>query len=234
MSQDFTFNNEVAAQYENGIRKSLPTYDQIFTMIQSYFRACVSEEASVLVVGAGGGKEIATWGEENPNWTFTGVDPSEDMLKIAEQRIVALDLKERTQLIYGTVHDITVNKQFDAASCILVLHFVEGNDEKLKLLKEISRNLKVNAPFAVVCMYGDPNDSEFLCRMNFWKSIWIDAGITPNEADDMINHIKGLSLIPEKQIRDLLLEAGFEEITSFFQTIHFGGWICRKSNNSAV
>ncbi|WP_353626200.1 hypothetical protein [Bacillus sp. JCM 19041] len=61
--------------YEKNARMSIPTYDGLFMMIQSYFRAqSKSQDASLLVVGAGGGNELAAWGPSNPTWSFTGID----------------------------------------------------------------------------------------------------------------------------------------------------------------
>ncbi|CAN7676500.1 hypothetical protein [Paenibacillus sp. LjRoot56] len=77
------YNSEMAQIYETNARISIPTYDALFGMVQSYFRAELSGEgASVLVIGAGGGNELSAWGPTNPEWTFTGVDISEESLRL--------------------------------------------------------------------------------------------------------------------------------------------------------
>lgn len=73
-----TYNPEMAHTYRTNARISIPTYDGLFAMVQSYFRFQLGDEAaSLLVVGAGGGNELSAWGPSNLAWTFTGIDISE-------------------------------------------------------------------------------------------------------------------------------------------------------------
>jgi tRNA (cmo5U34)-methyltransferase len=162
----------VAAAYEKNSRISVPSYDALFAMVQSYFRMQLGERpAALLVVGAGAGNELSAWGPSNPAWTFTGVDPSEEMLKIAQQKAAQLDLESRVNLIRGTVDDLPLgDSQFDAASCILVLHFIDDEQEKLQMLGTIRDKLKPGAPFVLVSAYGDRDDAEFQDRLQVWKS----------------------------------------------------------------
>lgn len=220
---------EKALAYEKNTRISVPTYDGLFMMVRSYFRAQLGEkEASLLVVGAGGGNDLSAWGPSNPKWTFTGVDPSEEMLHIAKNKAAQLGLESRVELIQGTIDDIPLSKpKFDAASCILVLHFIDDEQEKLKLLRIIKDNLKSGAPFVLVSAYGDRDSSELYDRINVWKSFFLDAGYEKSKADDMGKVIMNISFIPESQIAQLLKGAGFTNITRFYSTGLFAGWICQ-------
>ncbi|MFD2922239.1 class I SAM-dependent methyltransferase [Halobacillus naozhouensis] len=229
MKEEFAFNSKVAKAYEKNTRISVPTYDTLFDMVQSYFRAQLGDKAaSLLVVGAGGGNEFSAWGPSNPKWAFTGVDPSEDMLKMAKNNAVQLGLESRIRLIQGTVDDLPpADTKFDAASCILVLHFIDDDQEKLKLLRTIKDNLKSGAPFVLVSAYGDRDDAELHNRLNVWKSFFLDEGHEPSKVDEMEDRIiMNISLIPEKQIEWLLEESGFTNIARFYATGLFAGWIC--------
>ncbi len=232
MREEHAHNSEMALMYDKTTRISIPTYDALLSMIQSYFRLQLGEkEASLLVAGAGGGNEIAIWGPSNPKWTFTGVDPSEEMLQIAKNKSVQLGLENRVKLIHGTVDDLPLpDSKFDAACCILVLHFVNDIQEKLKLLRTIKDHLKPSAPFVLVSAYGDRDEAEFQDRLNVWKSFWVAGGREPSKVDEMINsgimNPLKISIIPEKQIEQLLAESGFTKITRFYSTGLFAGWIC--------
>lgn len=76
MKDKFTYNTEMAQTYETNARISIPTYDALFGMVQSYFRAEISgEDASVLVIGAGGGMNYPhgdqlTLNGPSQAWTF--------------------------------------------------------------------------------------------------------------------------------------------------------------------
>lgn len=55
----------------------------------------------------------------------------------------------------------------------------------------------------------------------------LDGGYEPAKADAAADHIvTGISFLPEQQIEQLLAEAGFTNITRFYATGLFGGWIC--------
>ncbi|WP_240420661.1 class I SAM-dependent methyltransferase [Paenibacillus periandrae] len=229
MTEDVTFNSKMAEAYEKNARISVPSYDSLFAMVQAYYRLQLGDNAaSLLVIGIGGGNELSAWGPSNPRWTFTGVDPSEEMLKIAKHKVIELGLESRASLIQGTIDDLPqADSKFDAASCILVLHFIDDVQEKLKLLGSIKDKLKSGAPFVLVSAYGNNDESEFQARLNVWKSFWIDAGREPSEVDKLISSgITKLSLLPEKQIEALLAESGFTKITRFYSTVLMAGWIC--------
>ncbi|UHA73398.1 class I SAM-dependent methyltransferase [Paenibacillus sp. 481] len=229
MTKDPTFNSAMAATYEKNSRISVPTYDALFAMVQSYYRLQLGEQAaSLLVIGAGTGNELSAWGPSNPTWTFTGVDPSEEMLKIAKYKVVELGFESRVSLIHGTIDDLPQSdSKFDAASCILVLHFINDIQEKLNLLVSIKNKLKSGAPFVLVSAYGDRDNSELQDRMQIWKSFWVEGGRELSETDEMISHaLAKLSFLPETQIEGLLAEAGFTKITRFYSTGIMAGWMC--------
>ena len=226
MKDELTFKSKNTI--EANARISIPTYDTLFTMVQSYFRAKLGEkEASLLVIGAGGGNELAAWGPSNPKWTFTGVDPSKEMLQMAKNKSIQLGLESRVRLIQGTIADLPLpDSKFDAASCILVLHFIVDVQQKLKLLRTIKDNLKPGAPFILVSAYGDPGEAELQDRINVWKSFYLDAGYELSKVDEMGKVIMNISFIPEDHIERLLVESGFTNIARFYSTGLFAGWIC--------
>ncbi|MCL6574248.1 MAG: class I SAM-dependent methyltransferase [Bacillus sp. (in: Bacteria)] len=228
MNEELMYNSEKALVYEKNARISIPTYDALFAMIQSYFRAQLGENAaSLLVVGAGGGNELSAWGPSNPKWTFTGIDPSEEMLKIAKHKAVQLGMESRVKFIEGTINDLPkLDSKFDAACCILVLHFINDEQEKLELLGNIKNHLKTGAPFVLVSAYGDRDSAELQDRINVWKSFFLDGVYEKSKVDDMGKVIMNISYIPENQIEMLLAEAGFTNITRFYSTGLFAGWIC--------
>ena len=228
MKEELTFKSKNTIAYEANTRISIPTYDTLFTMVQSYFRAKLGEkEASLLVIGAGGGNELAAWGPSNPKWTFTGVDPSKEMLQMAKNKSIQLGLESRVRLIQGTIADLPLpDSKFDAASCILVLHFIVDVQQKLKLLRTIKDNLKPGAPFILVSAYGDPGEAELQDRINVWKSFYLDAGYELSKVDEMGKVIMNISFIPEDHIERLLVESGFTNIARFYSTGLFAGWIC--------
>ncbi|AYC28627.1 class I SAM-dependent methyltransferase [Paenisporosarcina cavernae] len=226
---DFSFDLEMAKEYDKGIRRAMPTYDALFRMTQSFMRAHLSEKADLLIVGAGSGNEVTIWGPQNPNWHFTGVDPSEEMLEVAAYKVKELQMDDRAQWVAGYLHDVSLEKMFDAATCMLVLHFVETREGKRALLQQIYDALKPGAPFVMSCMYGNTSSKEFANRLQHWKLIWLDlTNLDQEDVDAMAESVSELPICEEEEIESLLEEVGFEHVTKFFSTTLFGAWSAVK------
>lgn len=228
---EMNFDLSMTNEYDRGIRRTLPTYDAMCKLTQSYIRAHTTEEADLLVVGAGGGNELVTMGQSNPSWHFTAIDPSSPMIALAQNKAAALQLDKRVEFIEGTVDLLPSDRRFDAATCLLVLHFLPTVEEKRHLLRTIRHHLQDGAPFVMTCMYGNREDPSFEELFSLWKAYWLDStSLSVEEVDDMEQTVRRLSFQCEEDIRNLLEESGFQHIAKFFSTHLFGGWICRASS----
>ncbi|QUW23641.1 class I SAM-dependent methyltransferase [Sporosarcina sp. Marseille-Q4063] len=222
------FNEEMATEYDKGIRRTFPSYDSMFKLVQAYLRTNTEKDANILIVGAGGGTELALLGPTNPDWLFTAVDPARPMLDLARTKVEQLKMTDRVDFIEGTIEEVADGNLYDAATFLLVLHFIADNDEKLRQLKSIRQRLKPNAPFVLATMYGDLDDSGFNALFSLWKAYWLDStNLSEVEVDEMEKSVRSLSFISEDEIELLLREAGFGSIAKFHQTNMFGGWICK-------
>src|SRR3546814_13717516 len=57
--------------------------------------------AHILIVGAGGGMETRSLAEAQPDWRFTGVDPSPAMLDLARRPLAPI--ADRVELLEGPI-----------------------------------------------------------------------------------------------------------------------------------
>lgn len=224
------FNTELATEYEKGIRRTLPSYDAMLRLTQTFFQSVLPDEAKFIVVGAGSGNEILQLAEQKPFWSFVGVDPAEAMLHFATERLNPLP--NDITLLHGTLLETKLPiTQFDAASCILVLHFIKSYEEKLATLKAIAQHLKPGAPFVLVSKYGQLGSPETELQFDLWRAYWLQhTKLTSEQVADMEQSIRALSFMHEEDILSLLQDAGFTNPSRFFATTLFGGWICRKQN----
>lgn len=162
-STDVPFTNwfhEKAATYASDARSMVPGYDAIFDMAIVMLSQRVPEQCKLLVVGAGGGNDLIAFGTAFPRWGITGVDPSPEMLSIARARVEEQGIGDRVETVCGKVEDISAERRFDAATCVLVMHFIEDDGSKLELLKELGKRLNPGAPLIVVNFCGVPGTEE--------------------------------------------------------------------------
>ena len=75
---------QAVARYAEGAPRNVPGYDAMQRMTTLLLAERVPDDGRVLVLGAGGGLELKVFAEAQPHWAFDGVDPSAEMLKLAE------------------------------------------------------------------------------------------------------------------------------------------------------
>ena len=81
-------------EYDKAIRSFCGAYEEIFKLAYCCLKTALPQNAKVLVVGAGTGMEIEEFAPLSPDWSFHGVDPSANMLSLAQKKIVREENKE--------------------------------------------------------------------------------------------------------------------------------------------
>ncbi|MBH1963872.1 MAG: class I SAM-dependent methyltransferase [Comamonadaceae bacterium] len=179
-------------------------------------------QARVLVLGAGGGVELKAFAEMQPEWRFDGVDPSAEMLQLA--RTTMGPLGSRVQWHEGYI-DSAPSGPFDAATCLLTLHFLPAA-ERRRTLEAIRTRLKPGAPL-VVAHHSFPNhgkeQEKWLVRN---AALAIASGVPVAQAEGSIAAFKErLPVLSPEQDIELLREAGFTDIDMFYSAFTFKGWV---------
>ncbi len=132
------------ARYADGPRRFVPALADVHRMTGLLLAGRAGHNATVLVVGAGGGLELHAMAVACPSWRFIGVDPAVPML--AEAARVLGPHAEGVQFVDGYIGDAPEGP-FDAATCLLTLHFLEP-DARRRTVEAIRRRLK---PRGAVC-----------------------------------------------------------------------------------
>jgi tRNA (cmo5U34)-methyltransferase len=221
------FDSEIANEYETRIKKSVPGYDDFFDMAASFLLNELPENGDILVVGAGGGKEIEHFSDANRNWKFTGIDPSAEMTAIANEKIKRN--KFNATMHHGYIENLKTDTLYDAATLILVLHFINTDKEKLAILKNISSRLKKGALFiiAAVCKEKDPDEDLYFQKSR--EMFMTRKGLDPEENEERKKKFADfVHPITEDKTEKLLAEAGFGGIKGFYRGLSFSGWVARK------
>ena len=121
-------------------------------------------------------------------------------------------------------------REMDAATCLLVLHFLPDDGSKLALLRAIAARLKPGAPLILADMYEDPNSPRRARMLDIWARWQQDGGIDPIEVDKGRRHVqRDIHFVSESRLTDLLAEAGFGPPERFFGAFLFGGYLTFKT-----
>lgn len=223
------FDDRRSRIYDDIIRKVVPGYDVLHQMVAVELDQCVTEQADVLVAGCGTGAEIEVLAPSRPGWRFTGFDPSAEMLQAAAERMARLGVGDRVSLVKGGVEALPEDVAFDAATLILVMHFLPDDGAKQALLDGIGRRLRPGAPLVLVDLHGRAGERAFHRGMALWRQWQIAQGIPVEEVDKGFRRIiVDIHFVPETRMADLLAKAGFRGIERFWGALLFGGWVAWK------
>ena len=178
--------------------------------------------ADVLVVGAGGGMELKEMAQRHPDWRFVGVDPSRPMLDLAAATLGPL--AARVQLHHGTT-DTAPAGPFDAATCLLTMHFL-GIDERRSTLRQIHRRLKPGAPLVMAHLSVPQEPAQRSLWLARYAAFAVASGVDPENARHAASTIGAtLPLLSPAQEEALLQETGFQQIDLFYAGLAFRGWV---------
>lgn len=211
----------ISSYAENATRR-VPGLHDVHRMALVLLSESTPSTGRVLVVGAGGGMELGLFAESNQGWQFDGVDPSAEMLNLAKTSLGPLT--SRVQLHHGYVRAAPMGP-FDSASCLLTLHFTTET-ERLQTLREIHARLKPGGVF-VAMHYSIAQDR---AERDLWLSrcaaFAISSGVDPEQAKASATAIGAqLPILAPNQDEDLMREAGFSNIKTFYMGLAFRGWV---------
>lgn len=220
-----SFNDpQAVARYADGPVRQVPGFHALQVMTTLLLAEAVPDDGHVFVLGAGGGLELKVFAEAHAGWRFTGVDPSAEMLRLAESTLGPL--ASRVDLQEGYV-ETAPEGPFDAAACLLTLHFLPA-EERLHTLVELRRRLKPGAPL-VVAHHSFPQDEPAKTRwLSRYAAFAAASGVTGVTTASAIAGIgtRLPTLAPEHD-EALLREAGFGQVELFYAAFSFKGWVAR-------
>jgi tRNA (cmo5U34)-methyltransferase len=216
---------EAVARYTEVPRRVVPALDALHRMTTLLLAERCGADARILVLGAGGGLELKVFAEAQPGWRFAGVDPSAAMLALAARTLG--QLAARVDMHEGYI-DTAPPGPFDAATCLLTLHFLP-TEARAQTLAALFARLKPGAPL-VVAHHSFPQAPAakpvWLSRFAaFATASGVPAAQAQAAAEGIGQHLPALS--PEQDAA-LLAQAGFVDVSLFYAALTFRGWVAYR------
>lgn len=214
-----------AARYAEGPPRLVPGLAGLHRMTLLLLAERTSDDGRVLVLGAGGGLELKVFAEGQPNWQFDGIDPAAEMLKLAKATLGPL--ASRVRLHEGYI-ETAPEGPFDAATCLLTLHFL-SLEERRRTLQEVLRRLKPGAPFVVAHLSFPQGEDERELWLLRYVAFATASGVEREMADTARAAIDAqLSVLSPEQDEAMLREAGLSDVSLFYAGFTFRGWVAHK------
>lgn len=213
---------QAVARYAENPPRLVPGFHNLHRMAEVLLAEHAPDNARVLVLGAGGGLELRAFAQARPGWTFDGVDPSAEMLRLAERTLGPL--AARARLHQGYIDDAP-GGPYDAATCLLTLHFLTP-EVRRQTLAEVRRRLKPGAPFVVAHFSFPQREGERALWISRYAAFAVASGVAPEQMANAQAAIDAqLTILTPEQDEAFLREAGFADVTLFYAGLAFRGWV---------
>ena len=215
-----TFTGEQATHYNDRITRLVPGYELLHQLTNAQLKATLKDNAHILVVGAGTGKEILALAALNPTWQFTAQDTSSDMLAIAKQAFEEHGIAKRVNVIEGELDKLSTKA--DAAVCLLVMHFLKDDGSKKQLLKNIKANLNKGANLFISDLMKPETDFEREAQITVCADLGLsDAG----QAYTAQNLDSEFYPLDRMRFSELLNECKYGIPKLYFKALGFSGYV---------
>lgn len=222
-----------AADYRK-MQSALPGVDALYRLMHAAIETTLTNGNAVLIMGAGGGREIEALCQSRLNFQITAVDPSESMLTLARAYAQHYQVEHRVNFVHGLIDDVPADKHrlvsngYAAATSMLVMHFIDDDGSKRAYLRAIRRRLRPGAVLVLadVCF---ESAEEFTALQPLFVHHAELAGLSGQQARTALEVIAELPVIRPARTLELLSEAGFTTIQPLFQTLWYRAWSCRAA-----
>jgi len=179
-------------------------------------------DAQVLCIGVGTGSELIYLAQEFPQWHFTAVEPAPAMLNICRQRAEEIGITSRCTFHEGYLDSLPDSGPFDAATSILVSHFIEF-EKRTEFFSEIASRLRPGAYLINADLASDIPSSDFKSILDVWLNMHKYAGM-PVKVDFFSRTVASLST---KKVESIIKSGGFDSPLLFFQTLFIHAWFSK-------
>lgn len=215
---------ERIVQYRE-MQRAVPGVGGLYALLRAAIEKQLPKGGHLLIVGAGGGREIEELAESKKTYRVTAVDPSADNLEGAKHIAEKSCMMDRVRFVQGRVEDLAaVEHAFDAASSLLVMHGLPDDGSKLSYLKAIHSRLAPGAALvhADVCV---ETTAEFDAMVPLYQHHAARQGIDPELAAIDPRVIPSLPIINGARTKDLFEEAGFSHAQEVFRSLWYRCWV---------
>ena len=225
----FSFDEEVASVFDDMLKRSIPFYYEIQSMIAELVDSFIPQSGKIYDLGCSTGTTIGLLDKsmQYKSVTFVGVDSSSAMLQRAAQNLAKLRVKKFELLQTDLNEGIDIIKA-DAVILNLVLQFIQPENRE-KLLQDIFTGLQKTGCLILIEKINSGNK---LLDEVYTEAYYKFKKRNLYTDEEVASKRKALEniLVPNQKSENitLLKNAGFSSIETFFCWFNFCGVIAIK------
>jgi tRNA (cmo5U34)-methyltransferase len=223
------FDRERAANYDKQFSKLAPMRDGLDLSI-SIVLSELPDDARILCVGVGTGRELIYLAQHFPQWQFTAVEPAAPMLDICRQKAEESGITSRCTFHEGYLDSLPASDAFDAATCILVSQFMTQREERRNFFRQISARLRPNGYLVSSDQASDMSTPAYKSLLEVYRRMFQYAEVPAEEIEKFISaYGQEIALLPIQDVESIIASSGFDTPVLFFQTFLIHAWYARRT-----
>jgi tRNA (cmo5U34)-methyltransferase len=222
------FDRERAAAYDERSAKLAPLREALHLLIRTILSE-LPADARILCVGVGTGSELIYLAQVFPQWQFVAVEPAAPMLDICRQRAAECGIASRCTFHEGYLDSLPVSEPFEAATCLLVSHFLTQIDLRRNFFSEIAARLRPDGYLVSADITADLSTPAYSSLLEVWLRMLRYSEMPAAEVEKFRDSYgRDVAVLPSQQVESIVASAGFDLPVLFFQTLLIHAWYARK------
>lgn len=227
-SPSIAFDAEHAKRYDQQFAALAPMRDALH-LVARLALSHLPADARVLCVGAGTGLELLDLALAFPGWQLTAVEPSAPMLAICREKVEANGLGARCMLHEGYLESLPPQPPFDAATALMVSHFLVDPARRRDFFAGIAARLAPGGSLVSADLATGPTPGAFERVFELWGRALAAAGVTPEQLAALRTaYGRDVAVVAPTDVEQLIAESGFEPPAQCFQALLLHGWHARR------
>ncbi|GHA00545.1 SAM-dependent methyltransferase [Arenicella chitinivorans] len=210
--------DQQAENYDTQWTNLFPITNGLYFLLNSVFKP-LPADATLLCVGAGTGREICYLANQFPQWRFTLVEPSHNMLSVCQATLKKLGLESRCEYHCGYIETLARTTQYDAATSILVSHFITDQQVRTNYFRHIASHLTPNGVLVNADLCADQSSALYNQELTLWFNTVARSGNPELSFEKLkLMYANDVALLPSRVVSSIINKAGFNTPIKFFQS----------------
>ena len=209
------------------MQRAVPGLDAMYRLAHALIASHGGEAPHVLVVGAGGGREIAEFRSGATVGRITAIDPSARNLDTVRDFFGSSDASHDIRFYVGTVDDLPAGETFDIATSLLVMHHLPDDGAKLAYLRSVRDRLAPDGLLIHADVCFDERE-EFNRLIPAYLAHADLVGASSDATHLEIDAIPRLPVASVTRTGSLFAQAGLTDPFEVFRTLWYRCWISTR------